>query len=166
MSDIKIFKLKKVTPNNVVFVLHPLSNQQLSKKVVLTDRNPYQMLPLDWALGIFIDDGAYSLYKNGYVTFDNNEELVKAAYEAGAYFSDVLDFVPSKEEDMDKVFEILRSGNRSAIMDAIKKYGNETVRTVAIKVASELSVGVVNMLEGIFKCQLIIDGEKEDEINY
>lgn len=165
MSEIKVFKLKKTTPNDVVFVLHPLSNQSLSKTVVLTERNPYQMLPVDWALGMFINDGLYSLYKNGYVTFDNNEELVKAAYEAGAYFSDVLDFIPSKEEDMDKIFKVLQAGNRSAIMDAIKTYGNDNVKNVAIKNANNLSVGVVNMLEQIFKCQLIIDGETPEENN-
>jgi len=165
MPEIKVFKLKKTTPNDVIFVLHPLSNQALSKTVVLTERNPYQMLPLDWALGMFIDDGLYSLYKNGYVTFDENEELVKAAYENGAYFSDVLDFVPSKEENLDKIFKVLQSGNRSAIMDVIKEYGNDSVKNVAIKNANNLSVGVVNMLEQIFKCQLIIDGETSEELN-
>ena len=123
------------------------------------------MLPVDWALGMFIDDGLYSLYKNGCITFDNNEELVKAAYEAGAYFSEVLDFVPSKEEDMNKILDILKAGNRAAIMDAIKDYGKDMVKNVAIKSANTLSVGVVNMLESIFNCQLIVDGEKEEELN-
>lgn len=165
MSEIKVFKLKKVTPKDVIFVLHPLSNQALSKTVILTDRNPYQILPLDWALGMFIDDGVYSLYKNGYVTFENNEELVKAAYEAGAYFSDVLDFIPSQEGDSDKILVILKSANRANIEKAIKDFGHDKVKSVAIQYASDLSMGVVNMLEGIFKCQLIIDGEKEEEVN-
>ena len=162
-EQIKVFKLKKVTPKNVVFVLHPLSNPSLSRKIILTDRNPYQMLPLDWALGIFNDDGAYSLYKKGYITFDKNQELAKEAYSAGAYFSEVLEFEPSQEGQNDKILGILKAGNRTAIDKVIKDYGRDVVRSVAVEHAAELSVGVVNMLEGIFKCQLIIDGETQEE---
>lgn len=163
MSETKVFKLIKVTPKDVVFVLHPLSNPSLSKKVVLTSRNPYQMLPLDWALGVFMDDGNYSLYKNKYITFENNNELVKAAYEAGAYFSDVLEFEPAEEKDTDDIIAILKTGNRAKIEDAMKKFGSDRVRDVAISISSELSVNAVAMLENLFKCQLIIDGDKTEE---
>ena len=161
----KVFKLKKVTPKNVIFALHPLSNPSLSRKIILSDRNPYQMLPLDWALGVFNDDGIYSLYKKGYITFDKNEELVKEAYLAGAYFSEVLEFEPSKEEQPDKILAILKGGNRSAIEKAIKDFGQDVVKSVATEHVKDLSMGVVGMLENIFKCQLVIDGENDEEGN-
>lgn len=164
-EQIKVFKLKKVTPKDVIFILRPLSNPSLSRVISLTDRNPYQMLPLDWALGVFNDDGNYSLYKKGYITFDKNEELVKEAYAAGAYFSEVLEFEPAKEGQSDKILEILKGGNRSAIEQANKDFGKDIVKSVAIEHASELSMGVVNMLESIFKCQLIIDGDLQEEVN-
>ena len=164
-EQIKVFKLKKVTPKDVIFVLHPLSNPSLSRTISLTDRNPYQMLPLDWALGIFSDDGNYSLYKRGYITFDKNQELVKEAYNAGAYFSDVLEFEPSEEEQPDKILDILKAGNRSAIEKAIKDYNRDVVKSVAMEHVNDLSMGVVGMLENIFKCQLVIDGENDEEGN-
>ena len=99
MSDTKVFKIKKTTPGNVLFILHPVSNPMLTKEVYLTDRRPFQFLPTDWALGIFMDDGNYRLYKKGMFTFENNDELVKAAYEAGVYFDEQLDFTPVKEDN-------------------------------------------------------------------
>lgn len=65
----KVFRMKKTVPGNVLVIVHPLSNMQLSRTVYLTDRNPYQVLPLDWALGIFVDSGNYNMYKEGYFTF-------------------------------------------------------------------------------------------------
>lgn len=154
----KFFKMTKAIPGNVVMIIHPFSNPELSKVVKLTHRNPSQNLPLDWALGIFMNNESYNLYKKGIITFDRNEELAKEAYENGAYFSDVLEFEPSTEKDMPLILDILKKGNRQAILNAIEKYGNDKVRMVAIENLEDLSQGVVTMLEGIFKIQLTMDG--------
>ena len=157
-TEIKAFRMKKVIPNDLIFVVHPFSNPQLSKTIRLTNRNPYQVLPLDWALGIFMDDGNYNLYKKGYITFENNDAFVRAAYEAGAYFDDKLDFTPAKADNEKVILSILVSGNRSKIMDAMKEYGDNLVKQVAITHRDELNTGVVNMLENLLKIQLFIDG--------
>ena len=157
-NTIKVYKMKKVIPGDLLIILHPLSNPMISREVFLTDRNPNQMLPLDWALGVFMDNGIYNMYKNGIFTFVNNEALVKAAYEAGAYFDEALDFVPVKEDNSKIIFEILSSGNRAKIIKAIDDYGKESVLAVAVDKVESLSTGVVQLLESILKVQLTIDG--------
>lgn len=157
-NTIKVYKMKKVIPGDLLMILHPLSNPMISREVFLTDRNPNQMLPLDWALGVFIDNGIYNMYKNGMFTFENNDALVKAAYEAGAYFDETLDFVPVKEDNSKIIFEILSSGNRAKIIKAIDDYGKESVLAVAVDKVESLSTGVVQLLESILKVQLTMDG--------
>ena len=157
-NTIKVYKMKKVIPGDLLIILHPLSNPMISREVFLTDRNPNQMLPLDWALGVFMDNGIYNMYKNGMFTFENNEALVKAAYEAGAYFDETLDFVPVKEDHSKIIFEILSSGHRAKIINAIDDYGKESVLAVAVDKVESLSTGVVQLLESILKVQLTMDG--------
>lgn len=157
-NTIKVYKMKKVIPGDLLIILHPLSNPMISREVFLTDRNPNQMLPLDWALGVFMDNGIYNMYKNGMFTFENNDALVKAAYEAGAYFDETLDFVPVKEDNSKIIFEILSSGNRAKIIKAIDDYSKEAVLAVAVDKVESLSTGVVQLLESILKVQLTMDG--------
>ena len=154
----KVFRIKKTIPGTVLFTVHPISNPQLSRRVVLTERAPFQFLPLDWALGVFIDDGNYRLYKSGAFTFDKNDELVQLAFESGIYFDEKLDFTPAKEDNEKEILDILNSGVRADIEKAIKEYGELSVRQVAIAHADELKSGIVRMLEGIFKVQLVMDG--------
>ena len=72
MSEQKYYTLIKVTPNDVLFDLHPISNIGLTRRIYLDKNKTKQPLPLDWALGVFQDDGVYSLYKQGAFTFDDN----------------------------------------------------------------------------------------------
>ena len=159
MSDIKTFTIIKTTPGTVLFNLHPISNPSLVRCVVLTDQNPKQILPVDWAMGIFANPGLYGLYKNKAFTFDNNEAAVKLAFESNVYFDDKLDFEPAKQNRTDAIFATLKSGNRAAIMQSIETNGAEVVKDVAIIKAKDLTTSVVQMLESIFKIQLIVDGE-------
>lgn len=159
MSEIKSFKVTKAIPGDVIFVLHPISNPAISRTVHLTTRTPSQILPLDWALGIFLDNGIYAMYKEGIFTFNDNKELVKAAYENGVYFDEELDFIPSHEDDTNKILEILQKGVRSEIMSARDQYGSDRVKEVAIANVTDLTTAVVRMLENIYHIQLVVDGE-------
>ena len=158
----KIFKLQKTVPGNVLFTLHPVSNPALAKEIYLTNRQPSVMLPADWALGIFASDGLYTMYQKGVFTFDNNKALAKLAYDQSLFFSEDLDFTPIDSNNVEIIKNILKTGNRKAIEDAIEKYNKERVKEVAISCVKELSMGVVNMLEGIFHVQLVVDGEAAD----
>lgn len=154
----KVFKIRKVIPGDVLFIIHPMSNMDLSKTIVLTDRNPVKALPLDWALGIFLDTGNYNLYKQGVFTFEDNDEMVRLAYESGAYFDDKLDFKPAKQDNEKAILAVLMAGNRAAIEKCIKDHGEAIVKQIAIMHVDELSNGVTRMLESMFKIQLLIDG--------
>ena len=159
MSDNQNFQIIKTVPGTVLFMVHPVSNPMLSRRILLTDQNPKQSLPLDWALGVFADSGAYALYKNKAFTFDHNEALVKAAFEAGVYFDDKLDFEPARVNRTDAIFATLKSGNRSSIMQIVEKEGVDAVKEVAIAKTNDLTTSVVKMLENILKIQLTVDGE-------
>lgn len=159
MSVVKNFQIIKTVPGTVIFNLHPISNPVLSRRVMLTNQNPKQSLPLDWALGIFADAGAYSLYQNKSFTFDNNEAIVKAAFENGVYFDDKLDFEPAQLDRTETIFAVLKGGNRQAILKLIDEEGSDAVKDVAIAKADNLTNGVNKMLESIFKIQLTVDGE-------
>jgi hypothetical protein len=159
MSNNKNFTIIKTVPGTVLFTVHPISNPALGRIITLTDRNPKQALPTDWAMGVFANPGVYGLYKSKKFTFDDNDGAVKAAFELGVYFDDKLDFTPAKPNRADAIFATLNSGNRSAIMDIIESDGVDAVKSVAITRANELTTGVVKMLEQIFKIQLTVDGE-------
>ncbi len=159
MSEaIKTFTIKKTVPGSVLFILSPLSNQALKKEVYLTERMPQQVLPLDWALGIFLDNNIYGMYKKGIFTFNDNKGIVQAAREAGVYFDEVLDFEPVQDDITPKILKVLKSGVRGDILKTIKEYGDDLVKNVVIQYANDLTTGVVQMLENHWNIQLTMDG--------
>lgn len=158
MSEVKNYKIIKTIPGTVLFDINPISNPMLTRRILLTEQAPQQPLPLDWALGVFASAGAYELYKTHAFTFDDNS-IVEEAFKAGVYFDDKLDFEPAKPDQEGYIFGVIKGGNRQSILNLIEEKGLETVKAVAIAKAGELTQNVVRMLEGIFKIQLIIDGE-------
>ena len=159
MSEaMKTFTIKKTVPGSVLFTLSPLSNQSLKKEIYLTSRMPQQVLPVDWALGIFLDNTLYNMYKEGVFTFNDNDGVVLAAREAGVYFDEALDFVPLKEDCTPKILKALKSGVRADILKAIKEYGDDLVKNVVVKYANDLTTGVIQMLENHWNIQLTMDG--------
>lgn len=157
MSEQKYYTLIKVTPNDVLFDLHPISNIGLTRRIYLDKNKTKQPLPLDWALGVFQDDGVYSLYKQGAFTFDDNEGIAKDAFEAGVYFDEKLDFTPAKVDDTKEILATLKAGNRANIIKIISEKGKEKVRDVAAIHVQELTQGVVSMLENLLGVQLVLD---------
>ena len=158
MSELKTFTIKKTIPGSVLFILSPLSNQSLKKEIYLTSRMPQQILPEDWALGIFLDSSLYDMYKKGIFTFNDNDGVVKAAREAGVYFDEVLDFTPT-EDNTGKILKVLKRGVRSDILNAITNYGDDLVKDIVIKYANDLTTGVISMLENHWHIQLTMDGD-------
>ena len=160
MSEtVKTFTIKKTVPGSVLFTLSPMSNQSLSKEIYLTSRLPQQVLPLDWALGIFLDTSLYQMYQKGIFTFNDNEGIVQAAREAGVYFDETLDFTPVKEDVTPIILKALKSGVRADILKTIKDYGDDLVKNVVVKYADDLTTGVISMLENHWHIQLTMDGD-------
>lgn len=158
MSEMKTFTIKKTIPGSVLFTLSPLSNQSLRKEIYLTTRMPQQVLPEDWALGIFLDNSLYEMYKKGIFTFSDNKGVVEAARAAGVYFDEVLDFTPAEDNNVGKILKVLKSGVRADILKAITNYGDDLVKDVVITHANDLTTGVITMLENHWHVQLTMDG--------
>ena len=159
MSEtMKTFTIKKTIPGAVIFNLSPLSNQSLKKQIHLSTRMPQQALPLDWALGIFLDNSLYDMYKEGIFTFTDNEGIAQAAREAGVYFEETLDFTPVSDDVTPKILKVLKSGIRGDILKTITTYGDDLVKGVVVKHADDLTTGVITMLENHWGIQLIMDG--------
>jgi hypothetical protein len=160
MSDTTISKtyvVEKTTSNNVMMVIHPVSNPELSKEIYLTARMPKQTLPLDWALGIFVDEGLFNLYKNGVITFNDNNNIIEDAKKAGVYFGETNDIKPAEPNRVEIILTALKSGNRQSILDTIAKYGKDTVKDVVISNVESLTQGVISMLEDIFKFKFTVE---------
>lgn len=156
MSETKSFIIKKTSAGSVFTVVKPLSNPNASRIINLTNRVPQQTLPEDWALGFLMDQGNYTLYKKGYVTFDKNEELIKLAMDNGVWF-DTFEFTPAQENQTEIILNILKSGNRAKIQEAITTYGKDKVGQVATYNIDNLTTAVVKMLETLLNTQLVID---------
>lgn len=159
MSENKNFLLFKTTPNDVIFVLHPLSNPSLSRLIHMKKAMTKIALPLDWALGVFFDEGVRTLYEKGIIAFDDNEAACRAAFEAGVYWSEELLFTPAKSTDEQDIFAILKSGVRMDIMNAINTYGKDKVLGVAAGNKESLTTGVVSLLEKELHVQLSLSEE-------
>ena len=158
----KQYVLIKTSPNDVLFTLRNVENPQLTRLIHLTKKTPQQPLPLSWALSVIADPALYGRYKKGYFSFDDNDGLAKAAYEAGYWFGEKFDFEPAKKEDDGLIFSILKVGNRTKIDETIAKYGMERVKDVAINRCGELSQNVIQVLEKRFGVQLVVDGVDEE----
>lgn len=150
------FTLRKTTPNDVIFYLSPINNVSVRRLVRLTNKAPQIALPEEWALGVLFNDGVYSLYKNGDISFDDNDMVFKRAFEKGVYFDDAPDFEPAKVSDLKDILAIVKAGNRKNIQDAIEKYGREKVLAIVTQNVGDLSTNLVAMLESIFKVQLVV----------
>lgn len=155
-QKVKSFIIKKTCAGDVFMIVSPMSNPTVSRLIRLTDKVPQQVLPLDWALGLIMDQGNETMYRKGYITFDDNDALAKAAVEAGVWF-DTYDFKPADVDQTDKILAILKAGNRANIQKAIADYGADRIKDVASYHVDDLTTAVVNMLENLLGAQLIID---------
>lgn len=155
MSDLlnKTIRMINTTPNLIIFRLSPYDNPANGRIIKLgaTNLNKVITMPMSLALGVFTSSDVYGLYKKGYFTFDNNEELLQAAKEASLYFADELDFKPADKNTNETILTQLQKGNRSAIEKAIKDYGKERVMDVAKANLDNLTTGVKTMLEQTLK---------------
>jgi hypothetical protein len=104
-------------------------------------------MPISLALGVFTNNDVYRLFKKGYFTFSDTDELLQAAKEANLYFADELDFVPADEKTNETILTRLMKGNRAAIESAVKEFGKDKVMDIAKANIDKLTVGVKQMLE-------------------
>ena len=159
MPETKQFILIKTTPNNVLFRLHSVNNPQLVRKIHLTDKHPQQPLPAEWALSVIASPSLFAMFKKGYFTFDKPDDLAALAYEQGYWFDEKFDFKPASKDDEKLILSILKVGNRAKIEEAIKTYGINRVRDIAVTNVDSLTQNVIQYLEKIFGIQILVDNE-------
>jgi len=163
MEEVKNFVLIKTTPGDVLFTISSISNPALKREIFLTKKHPQQPLPLDWALSIIADQSLYLMYKKGVFTFNDNESLAKIAYQQGYLFDEGFDFKPASVNDEKDILAALKMGTKSKIEAAIKDFGAEKVREVAVANLGGLTQNVIQVLEKTFNIQLVMDGVLEEE---
>lgn len=157
MPENRNFVLIKTTPNDVLFTIASVENPAATREIYLTKQHARQPLPADWALNIIANPSLYSMYKKGLITFDDNEALIKLAYERGYLFDESLEFTPASPKDSDTILAVLKAGNKSKIEECIKQFGKDKVEAVAIAHLQELTQNVIITLEKLFGVQLIMD---------
>lgn len=161
-NTVKSFKIIKTIPGSVLFKLSPVDNDNVRREIWLTSRHPEQVLPENWALGIFANDQVFELYRQKAFTFDRPEEITKLAIERGFYFEDASNIVvPAKPNQEKEILNILKSGERSKINTAMKQYGQDVVKNVAVAHVTDLTQGVIAFLQNTWKIVLTIDGVAE-----
>lgn len=152
------YKVIKTGPGNVLFIISPVDNPNIRKEVYLTNRHPQQTLPLNYALDVFLDDGLFNLYQEGYFTFDDPEGLKAEAVAEGYYFDNGKELKPAKPTQENDILAILKKGVRSEILQACNQYGGDIVRNTATEHIGELTQSVVQMLEKLWNVQFTIEG--------
>ncbi len=152
MSEVnfnKTIKMINTTPNLIIFNLSPFDNPSNVRLIKLgaTNLNKAIIMPISLALGVFTNNDVYRLFKKGYFTFSDTNELLQAAKEANLYFADELDFVPADAKTNETILTRLQKGNRAAIESAIKDFGKDRVMDIAKTNLDKLTTGVKTMLE-------------------
>lgn len=150
--------IQKTTPGNVVFKLSPVDNPNVVREIYLTSRHPSQALPINYALGIFLNEGVFTLYKKGIFTFKDPAKITQLAIKQGYFFgSESEAFTPAAVDKEASVLAILKGGNRTKILDACKEMGNEYVKMVATVHVEELTQAVILMLQNLWNVQLTVE---------
>lgn len=162
MSEQKIYRITKNIPSDLLLAISPLSNREITKTIYLTRKMPTANIPLDWILGIFLDDGLYSMYKKGYFSFDNDAEIIAAAKEANVFFDEddlklVINKKPEEKDFSKAILTTLKAGFRPKIEELFDKYDKEMVVSVASMNANQLPYAVIQMIEQKYGIQLIAD---------
>ena len=151
MAERKTIKMINATPNLLFFNLSPYDNPSNVRLIRLgaSNTNKAIILPIEVALGVFTDASAYKLYKKGYITFEDNDLLLREAKEANLYFADELDFKPADKQTNELILTQLQKGSRAALEAAIKQYGRDKVLDIAKVNLDSLTTNVKTILEGL-----------------
>lgn len=157
------YVITKTAPGDIYLSVSPISNTGLSRIIVLDEKRPSARLPKDWALGIFLDPGTFSIFEKGYFTFDKLDEIVQLAIAEKVYFGEELAFEPGKVDYTEEILTVLKGGKRTEILALIENYKTPDKMKILLSIAGEysgdLSTSVVSLLEKELNTQIQIDEE-------
>ena len=91
---------KKETPRSFIMVknhrgglsvmLEPYDFSAPARKIRFNHNQEINHVPTKWALGVFVTQDALNIMEKGYFYFQNLEELIKMAEDAGLYVPDSI----------------------------------------------------------------------------
>jgi len=164
MSEIKnekqyIKMIKTCLGNLRVALVNP--NTQIAHQIEFKSDQETKVLPIELASLVYCDtaSGAFRAFKAGYFTFDDVPAIRAYAEERGLLIGDV-DFTPEPANYKDLILQDLLSGSKTRIeshFDTAKH--QEDVARVAREHLSELTKGVISLIEKSLKVTLVVDGE-------
>lgn len=158
--------VKKVKPNhfamiknfdgNLAVELQPEDYVGLPRTFRFKFNQEKQMVPLKWALGVFISPPALHQMELGYFTFENLEELIKMAESAGHYVPDSIKEPKISVKDIKKA---LKTGDKKEfekiLLNATAKVRNDVI-TAARGMYGKLNQETISFLEKKLKVSLTV----------
>jgi hypothetical protein len=113
-------------------------------------------VPEDYALGLFVTDGALSMMKSGYFTIANFAELQKKAREIGLFADDEVETCYSIEE-IEKILVKQNSKKVEEIIARNKRVEIDNLITLAREHIEELPSNIVRQIEDACGAELRIE---------
>lgn len=113
-------------------------------------------IPEDYALGLFVTDGALSMMKSGYFTVANFTELQKKAREIGLFADEEVENCYSIE-DIEKILVKQNSKKVEEIIARNKRVEIDNLITLAREHIEELPSNIVRQIEDACGAELRIE---------
>lgn len=113
-------------------------------------------IPEDYALGLFVTDGALSMMKSGYFTVANFAELQKKAREIGLFADEEVENCYSIE-DIEKILVKQNSKKVEEIIARNKRVEIDNLITLAREHIEELPSNIVRQIEDACGAELRIE---------
>ena len=106
-----------------------------------------QHIPLKWAVGAFVSQGATQQMESGYFTFENLDELIKVAEEMGYY---VPDSIKNPMVDLKEIRKMLLKDDRKGLERITLNMGTKVrndLLSLGRKLYPQLNTGTIEFLE-------------------
>lgn len=141
------FKMVKNSEGSLAVTLEAHDFSTPPRTIIFKWDKYEQNIPIKWAVGTFVSDGALRQMEKGYFTFENLEVLIEMAEEMGHL---VPDTIKEPKVTLKEITKALRNADMKAI-DQITYYMTNKIRSDIVRVAkklySNLNMSVIQHLE-------------------
>jgi len=143
----KNFKMVKIFPGAVGVSLEAYDFSTPPRPFDFAYDTDYKIIPLKWAVGVFVTDSAIKQMELGIFTFEDLDTLIEMAEELGQY---VPDSIKEPQVTKKEIKKIVRSNDVKAIELLFMRL-NSTTRQTLLAVArdyySSLTAGTIDAIE-------------------
>lgn len=161
-SPTRMLNIKKLTPGSLVLEFQNSIDSSNSRTITIDSNRELYRISLAYAASMFQIQGTYALYKQGYFTFNTEEEkeaVFSYAKELQIYFDDEQSNqgnVEIKYEQPAKLYSSIEFSNMIKLgnikqITAVLEDGNdaqiELLVDAAVRAGSSIKVGIQNLIE-------------------